>query len=65
MPDTSTFLVYGYIVILGILAAYILSLAIKGKKILKKLDQIQSKKIESKCSLLAFLRAGRSRPFSF
>jgi Gpi18-like mannosyltransferase len=44
MPDTSTFLVYGYIVILGILAAYILSLAIKGKKILKKLDQIQSKK---------------------
>lgn len=44
MPDTSTFLVYGYIVIFGILAAYIGSLAVKGNKVLKKLDQFKTKK---------------------
>jgi len=43
MPDTSTYLVYGYIVIFGILAAYILSLAVKGNKVLKKLKELEKK----------------------
>jgi hypothetical protein len=44
MPDTSAYLVYGYIVIFGILGTYILSLAVKGKKVFKKLDQFKTKK---------------------
>ena len=44
MPDTSAYLVYGYIVIFGILAAYILSLAVKGKKVLKKLKELETRK---------------------
>jgi len=44
MPDTSVYLVYGYIVIFGILAAYILSLAVKGNKVLKKLKELEARK---------------------
>ncbi len=43
MPDTSAYLVYGYIVIFGILASYILYLASKGKKVFKKLKELDRK----------------------
>ncbi|MEA4811823.1 MAG: CcmD family protein [Anaerolineaceae bacterium] len=38
MPDTAAYLIYGYIVIFGILGAYILSLVLKSKKIRKELQ---------------------------
>lgn len=43
MPDTSAYLVYGYIVIFGILTAYIVSLAARAKRVHKKLNQLETK----------------------
>ena len=44
MPDTSVYLVYGYIVIFGILAVYITSLALRGQRVLKKLKELETRK---------------------
>jgi hypothetical protein len=38
-PDTLTFAIFGYIVIFGLLSAYILRLVALSRKINQKLDQ--------------------------